>query len=329
MMLLPWWLLLAGAPIQVPLVDELEVWAVVDNTYDCFQPDEKCAMRHGFERVDGFESTRLISEMGLAYLIRYTTGGKRHTILFDFALTQRALENNLEKLGLSLTDVEALVLSHGHQDHYSGLTWAASKTKAPLYVGNDDAFLERRAVTPKRSLSMGTLDRAALVEAGAKIIEVPSPRVVAGGALLSGTIPQLTPYEKVPGFLKMLKGQTLVQDPMSHELAIGFRVRGQGLVVVTSCAHAGVVNSIEALKAASGEQRVHAVLGGMHLTTAPPERVDKTVQALVDLKPDFVAPMHCTGDRAMRKLAVALEKAYVHPATGTKYIFAAPASGPN
>lgn len=315
--------LVAASSIEIPEVDDLEVIAVVDNTYDCFQPDEKCAVRHSLAHVDGFDSIRLTSEMGLAYLIRYTVAGKRHTILFDFGLTQQALENNLTKLGLALHDVEALVLSHAHEDHYAGLPWAAAATKAPIYVGTAEAFLPRRFETPKRSWSMGTLDKAALAKTGASIVEAPTPTVIAGGALLSGTIPQVSPFEKVAPFLKMLRDGTLVQDPMTHELALGFRVRGKGLVVITSCAHAGVINSVEALRAASGERRVHAVLGGMHLTSAPVEQAEKTVSALVALTPDFVAPMHCTGDRAMRMLATSLSTAYVHPSTGTTYRFGA------
>jgi 7,8-dihydropterin-6-yl-methyl-4-(beta-D-ribofuranosyl)aminobenzene 5'-phosphate synthase len=317
--------LLAGCLISVtpdvPEVEDLEVIAVVDNTYDAFQPDDKCAVRHSLAHVDGFDSVRLVSEMGLSYLIRYVVDGKRHAILFDFALTQQALENNLHKLGVGLEGVEALVLSHAHEDHYAGLIWAARATKAPIYVGNSDAFLERRFETPKRSWSMGTLRREDLSAAGSRIIEVPKPIVIAGGALLSGQIDQATPYEHVPPFLKMIKNGKTVQDPMSHELAIGFRVRGMGLVVITSCAHAGVINSIEAMRRASGEQTVHAVLGGMHLTSAPADQVEATVQALVALKPSYLAPMHCTGDRAMRKMATALPGAYVHPSTGTRYRF--------
>ena len=322
-------LTLAAPPAirSVPDIDALEVVSLVDNTYDCFQPDEGCATRHSLAHHDGFDSIRIIAEMGLAFLVRYSVGGVSHEILFDFGLTEEALTNNLTRLGLTLDRVEALVLSHAHEDHYAGLEWAVRQTRknnVPVYVGGADAFLERRFETPKRSWSMGRLAREKLEAAGATIVVADQPMVIAGGALLSGTIPQRTPFEQVPPFLKMLQDGKVVQDPMTHELALGFRVKGRGLVVITSCAHAGVINSTEALKQASGEAHVHAVLGGMHLTSAPPAQVEATVKALALIAPDYLAPMHCTGDRAMRLLAAALPKAYVHPSAGTTYRFAGP-----
>lgn len=319
--MLPLFALLVAAPPAVPEVERLEVVSLVDNTYDCFQPDEKCATRHSLAHVDGFESIRLTAEMGLAFLIRYEVAGKPRAILFDFGLTERALENNIAKLGIDLSSVEALVLSHAHEDHYAGLAWAARRTKKPIYVGNAEAFLERRFVNKDRNWSMGALSREALEKEGSKVVEAPTPTVIAGGALLSGVIPQKTPYEKVPPFLKVKRGAELGQDSMSHELAVGLRVKGKGLVVITACAHAGVINSIEALLAASGEKKLHAVLGGMHLTSAPPETVGATVDALTAMAPAYLAPMHCTGDRAERLLAAKMPAAYVHPSTGTRYRF--------
>lgn len=322
--------LVSAAPepaLIVPQVDWLEITSLVDNTYDCFQPDDAVAHRHSLAHVDGFDSISLRSEMGLAFLVRYGVGEATHEIVFDFGLTEEALAGNLDRLGLSLARVEALVLSHAHEDHYAGLAWAVAHTRArgaPIYVGDTDVFLERRFEAPGRSWSMGRLAREPLEAAGATIVLAGTPRVIAGGALLSGRIPQRTPFERVPPFLRMMRGGELAQDPMTHELALGFVVKGKGLVVITSCAHAGVVNSIDALRAASGVTRVHAVLGGMHLTSAPPAQVEATVKALVEVAPDHLAPMHCTGDRAMRLLAAALPAAYIHPGTGTRYHFGSP-----
>jgi 7,8-dihydropterin-6-yl-methyl-4-(beta-D-ribofuranosyl)aminobenzene 5'-phosphate synthase len=119
----------------------------------------------------------------------------------------------------------------------------------------------------------------------------------------------------------MWKGGQLVPDPMTHELALGFRVRGKGLVVITSCAHAGVIHSVEHLRRVTGEARVAGLVGGMHLTSASDDVVEKTVEALAGIKPTVVAPMHCTGDRALARLRTVLPAAYVHPSVGTVYRF--------
>lgn len=314
----------APAPLTVPEVDELEVVSLVDNFYDCFQKDEKCAVRHSLAHTQGFDSIRLQAEMGLAYLVRARVGAEWHTVLFDFGLSQGAYENNLGKLKLDLSKAEALVLSHAHEDHYAALEWTAKKVpSAPIYVGNAEAFLRRQFVSPKSSWDMGALNRAALEGSGKRVVEAPEPVVVAGSAVLSGRIEQATPFEKVPPFLKVEVKGKLVQETMAHELAVAYRVKGRGLVVLTSCAHSGVINTLNHFKKVTKQDKVLAVIGGFHLTSAPDEQVTKTVEALVALKPDFVAPMHCTGNKAIEQLVQKLPEAYVHPGVGTRYTFSA------
>jgi 7,8-dihydropterin-6-yl-methyl-4-(beta-D-ribofuranosyl)aminobenzene 5'-phosphate synthase len=313
----------ATTPVKAPPVESLEIVVVVDNFYDCFQKEEKCAKRLTLAAADSFEGIRVQGEMGLAYFITATAAGKKHRLLMDFGLSQEVYENNLRHLKLEVSDVEALVLSHGHEDHYAGLPVALKQVHGPLYVGGPDAFLHRFFVTQAKTVDMGTLDRAAIEKTGSKVVFAREPAVVAGVALASGQIEHVTDYEKVPPPMKMEKDGALVQDPLTHELALIFNVEGRGLVVVTSCAHSGVINTVEYARKITGESRVLAVLGGMHLTSASDETIDKTVAALQAIKPTFVAPMHCTGNRALMKLAALMPDAYVHPSVGTRYVFEA------
>ena len=313
----------ASTPVRIPQVDSLEVTVVVDNFYDFFQREEKCAKRLSLAAADSFEGVRVQGEMGLAYFITATVDGKKHTLLMDFGLSPEVYENNLRHLRLDTSQAEALVLSHGHEDHYAGLPVALRQTHVPFYVGGPDVFLHRLFVTPAKTVDMGTLDRAAIEKTGSRVVFVPQPTVIAGVALASGEIPRLTDYEKVPPAMKMEKDGMLVQDPLTHELALIFSVAGKGLVIVTSCSHSGVINTVEHARKITGEARVLAVIGGMHLTTATEETIDKTVTALQAIKPIFVAPMHCTGNRALTKLATSMPDAYVHPSVGTRYVFQA------
>ncbi len=313
----------ATAPVKIPEVDALEVTVVVDNFYDCFQKEEKCAKRLTLAGADSFEGIRVQGEMGLAYFITATVAGKRHTLLMDFGLSPQVYENNLRHLKIDVSQAEALILSHGHEDHYAGLPVVLKQVHGPLYVGGPDAFLHRFFVTPAKTVDMGALDRAAIEKTGAKVVFAPQPTLIAGVALASGEIPRITDYEKVPPPMKMEKDGALVQDPLTHELALIFSVGGKGLVVITSCAHSGVVNTVEYARKIAGDSRVLAVIGGMHLTSATDETIDKTISALQALKPTFVAPMHCTGNRALMKLAALMPDSYVHPSVGTRYVFEA------
>ncbi len=315
----------APATVDAIEVDALEIIAVVDNYYDCFQPDASCAVRHSLAHVTGFDSIRLQAEMGLAYLVRATVKGTVHTVLFDFGLSSSVYENNLSRLGLDVADAEALVLSHAHEDHYAGLAWTASRSRAKIYVGDAEAFLPRQFQSPKSTWDMGTLAREPLDTPKGRVVEVSAATVIADSAVLSGKIPQRTPFEKVPPFLRVKKKGSWVQDTMSHELAVAFKVRGKGLVVLTSCAHSGVVNTVEHFRNVMREPRVLAIVGGMHLTSASDGVVVATVSALTAMSPTWVAPMHCTGDRAARLLQSKMPGAYVHPSVGTRYVFAADA----
>lgn len=326
-LLVLWTLLAAPAPaaaLDLPEVDWLEITAVVDNTYDCFQKDKGCAIRHNVARAQGFDDIGLHAEMGLAYVVRAGIGDRVHTLLFDFGLSPEAYAHNLELLGVDISAAEVLVLSHGHEDHYAALPWAGARTKGPIVVGGEGAFAERRFVSPAGSWDMGRLDRALVDPSGTRIQVSPGPVVLAGFALSTGSIPLETDWEKIPPYMKVVEGGQVLQDPMDHELALAFHVRGQGLVVLTACAHRGVVNSARAAMALTGIDELHAVLGGMHLTTAPPEAIDATMAALSALAPEWIAPMHCTGEEALWKLRALFPDAYVHPAAGTRYRFGAP-----
>ena len=108
---------------RIPEVDVLEVQAIVDNYYDCFQKEEKCAKRVLFVHGHTFDDIRLQAEMGLAYVITATVGNKKHMLLFDFGLSPSVYQNNLQRLNVDASKAEALLLSHAHQDHYGGCRW--------------------------------------------------------------------------------------------------------------------------------------------------------------------------------------------------------------
>lgn len=116
---------------------------------------------------------------------------------------------------------------------------------------------------------------------------------------------------------------TLVTDTFQGEHATAYHVRGRGLVVITSCGHAGVINSIRQCQKASGIDKVHAIAGGFHLAPAPDEIVAKTVEAFEQIDPDYIIPAHCTGLNTIMAVHREMPKKLVMPSTGTRVVFGA------
>ena len=331
-----------------PTVDRLVMTNVVDNVYDVFAKGGKLDTIAVQRTPLGRDGT-LLAEHGLAYHLESVRGGERREVLLDFSLTERSLLNNYSVLKIDPSKADALILSHGHMDHYGALPDLARlaqgkfKTGLTLYAGGEDTFCHRVVATPSGTIDQGELDQAALVARGLKVLLAKQPTVVAGQAFTSGQIPRLTDFEKPPAAARLVAGPMdsacsvthfgatrveakpgeLVADNFQGEHATAYHVKDRGLVVITSCGHAGVVNSVRQVQKATGIDKVHAVVGGFHLAPAPDEIVTKTVEAFRAINPDYIVPMHCTGLNTIMAVHAAIPRKLVMPSTGTRVIFGA------
>lgn len=331
----------------IPTVDRLTLTNVVDNVYDIFarggKLDTITVQRAAFARA----GDTLLAEHGLAYHLESTRGAERREILLDFALTELNLAHNYRALKVDPARADALILSHGHVDHYGALAPLVEKSVIrrglTLYAGGEDTFCRRVVTTPAGNADMGQLDQPALEARGLKVVLAKQPTVVAGHGFTTGQIERLTDFEKPPAAGRLVVGPMdsacavshfgvtqvaakpgeLVFDNFQGEHATVYHVKDRGLVVITSCGHAGVINSVRQAQKASGVQKVHAVLGGFHLAPAPDAIVDKTVQAFKDINPDYVIPEHCTGLNTIMALHREMPGKLVMPSTGTRVIFGA------
>ena len=326
---------------RIPLipVDGVEVLTVVDNVTDLLLPSTPVAKRlgaigAGAQRTPPVEAPLVesgraaeapLAEHGLALLVSVTRGASSRTVLLDTGSSVEGLVHNLDLMGVDPGEIETIVLSHGHFDHTMGLNGLAKRCKPPpALVVHPDAWLRRRVVLPGREpFELPTTSRDKVLAAGFPVIEERQPSSLLDGCLLvTGEIERTTDFER--GFVlhQAFRDGEWQPDPLIRDdQALVIHVRGRGLVVMTGCGHAGIVNTVRYARELTGVDRVYAVIGGFHLGSPLHEPViAPTVEALVELAPQVIAPTHCTGWRASHALAAAFPDAFVPGSVGTRYV---------
>jgi 7,8-dihydropterin-6-yl-methyl-4-(beta-D-ribofuranosyl)aminobenzene 5'-phosphate synthase len=345
---------LFAAPKEIPTTDRLVLTNLVDNIYDVYSKGGKVGNVTITRNTVPFpygSDVMLLSEHGLAFHLQSFRGADEKQILLDFALTPRTLTNNCKGLRVDPAKADALIISHGHVDHYGGLLDVAQglreqgKSGLTLYAGGYDTFCHRWVVQPDgKKLDYGELNRDALEARGLKVVFAEQPTVVAGHAITSGHIPRITDFEVPPPTARLEAGATgsacdatfhfppgtvkveakpgdLVKDIFWGEHATAYNVKDRGLVVISSCGHAGIINSVRQIQQSTGIEKVHAVVGGWHMAPYPDEIIAKTVAALKEINPDYLIPMHCTGFRAMMAVQREMPQKLIMPSTGTSVVF--------
>ncbi|MFZ1425652.1 MAG: MBL fold metallo-hydrolase [Geminicoccaceae bacterium] len=334
---------------SVPEVDRVAIRVVIDSYQIAVAPSAKVGNvdieRFGWGlSADQPPGRTLISEFGLSMHVESRRGDEVRHVLVDYGFTPEALVNNTALLGIDPAALDALVLSHGHYDHFGGLAGflrqnqGKLRPKLPFYVGGEEAFCSREWTAPPQQGDFGALDRDALAEADVTVTFAERPSLVADHAFTTGQVPGVT-FEKVLSPSKMKVGvehghgcyadrlpedersQTEIPDQFRHEIATAYNLRGKGLVVLTSCSHRGVVNIVRQAQAASGVTRVHAVLGGFHLAPFKEDYVRQAVAGLREIDPDYVIPMHCTGEPFYEIAKTEMPTKLLRSFTGTRFVF--------
>lgn len=313
-------------PVSLRPVDSVDLTILVDNSIDILLPSDERVRRAplGEELSRG---PQLIAEPGYSVLVTLESRGTRRSIVYDAGLSRDGLGHNLAALGLNLDDIEALVLSHGHADHHGGLEGVVRKLgrhRLPLVL-HPDAWRQRRVVFPTGSIwKLPPPDRRQLERSEFEILEREGPSyLLSEQALITGRTPRLTEFEK--GF-PLQEAQVLekwVADPwIWDDQAVICHVKGKGLVVVSGCSHAGVINVLRNAQGLTGIPKVHAFVGGLHLSGRIFEPIiPPTVGELRGIGPEFIVPGHCTGWKATHEIARAFPSGYVQTSVGTRLHF--------
>jgi 7,8-dihydropterin-6-yl-methyl-4-(beta-D-ribofuranosyl)aminobenzene 5'-phosphate synthase len=334
---------------NMPVVDSLVVKVLTDSSYDTPRaPVSKLIKVRRSPLMSAADYRKALhNEWGLSLALESRIGASTRNLMLDYGYTPEALMNNMEIIGVDGTKVQALILSHGHFDHFGGLIAFLQKHRSrlpaelTLYVGGEDNFCNRKTASgsPGHFTDWGVLDRRELEKLNVRIVKCDQPTTIEGHAFTTGTIARRS-FERVlpntqvsyhqaggigcdmPDADAKAQGK-FVADEHLNEHATCFNVKDRGLVVISSCGHAGIVNTVRQAMEVSGVTKVHAVMGGFHLFPAADDYLRRTVEELKAMNPDAVVPLHCSGPGIVNALRELLPDRLITSTTGTEFTFAA------
>jgi 7,8-dihydropterin-6-yl-methyl-4-(beta-D-ribofuranosyl)aminobenzene 5'-phosphate synthase len=306
-------------------VDRAEVTVVIDNYLDLLMAGQEGVVR--YQARDFGAAARLVAEHGFSALVSVERDGVRHSVLYDAGLTPDAVARNLDVLQVPIGDLRAIVISHGHADHHGGLEGLIrrrGRSRLPLVI-HPDAWRERRIAFPTGGeVRLPPPSRHDLEAEGLVVVEERAESLLLDEAVLvSGQVARVTDFETGFPIHEARHGGGWQPDPMIwDDQALVVNVRDHGLVIVSGCSHAGVINVLRHAQRLTKETRVAGLLGGLHLTGGLFEaRIGPTVDALRAAQVQRVLPAHCSGWKAVHEVARAMPDAFVQCAVGTTVMF--------
>ena len=299
--------------------DRLEVTVLIDNYTDIFMEENK--------DVDNrlSPSVSILAEHGLSCLIKVYSGSEEYLILMDTGMSSKCFFNNINALNVDINKIDSVILSHGHFDHIGGIVefFKQVSREIPLIL-HPEAFLERRLNNPSEGPSeVPILNENDLRNAGAKIIKSKGPYSLASDLILiTGEVERKTIFEKgFPWAQAKINGEWMV-DPFRDDQGIIIKLKDKGLVIISGCAHAGIINTVNYSKKITQTNKIHAVLGGFHLTGPLFKQIiPPTIEEMKKINPDYLVPMHCTGWDAINQFKEEMPDNVIINTVGTTYIF--------
>jgi 7,8-dihydropterin-6-yl-methyl-4-(beta-D-ribofuranosyl)aminobenzene 5'-phosphate synthase len=314
--------------IDLSPVARVEITTLMDNYSDILLPSTEVVKRHPLADGQGRPREQPLAGHGFSLLIEsYPEGdGEKHTVLLDAGFPVPGIEYNWRTLNVDLAGIEAVLLSHGHVDHFAALgSFLTTRGLPVLLVVHPEAFRKRALIFPDGAKA--DLERLAspeaLAEMGAKVVLTAEPQTLVPGLISTGEVTRSTAFEKQPPITYIERDGEWVPDHFHDDQGIVAHLRGKGLVIISGCAHAGIVNTVRHAQALTGESQVHAIVGGFHLTGAPAAQVEATIDELAAMVPAFIVPAHCTGFKAQCEFAHRFPGRFVLNSVGTRIVLTA------
>jgi 7,8-dihydropterin-6-yl-methyl-4-(beta-D-ribofuranosyl)aminobenzene 5'-phosphate synthase len=305
--------------------DRIEITTIIDNYSDSLLKDTEIVSRGPHIIGDTISGDTLVAEHGLCLLVSVYRDGAKQSILFDAGYSKIGVLHNVEYLGINLKDIDTIVISHRHMDHTAGLYTLLDRISGPVaLVVHPEAFLADRYMRRddgKLIRFPKILAKDRLKDYDVNIVESKAPLLIGSDTIgVTGEVERTTAFEKgMPNALFKKDGK-MEKDLMLDDQALVLHLAGKGLVVISGCSHAGIVNTVHYAMKLTGVERLHAVLGGFHLGGPAYEPiVGDTVSALQEMSPEVIVPMHCTGWSSTHKFAEAFPASFILNSVGSRY----------
>jgi len=316
--------------IAINELDRVEILTLQDNYIDMTATDNSEMVHRAGARVAGEQRKSVLAEHGFSAVIRTTVGARTRTMLFDFGFSEIGAAFNARALGFPMGEIEAIALSHSHGDHMGGfrdlvkligkpgieLVVHPAAFKAPRYVKFDGG---------KSKSQHPPFTREMTAAAAVKVVETKGPRPMLGGDILFlGEIPRRIPFETGLPNAYYDEGGVEKKDIIDDDTSLVMSLRGKGLIVLSGCAHSGIINTVAWAREVTGIDNVHVIMGGFHINVAPTDPlVGLTVDALRKIGPRYIVPTHCTGRKSIQQIESVMPESFLLNMAGTRLTFAA------
>jgi 7,8-dihydropterin-6-yl-methyl-4-(beta-D-ribofuranosyl)aminobenzene 5'-phosphate synthase len=339
--------------IRLQEIEKISITILIDNYTDRLLQNTSHTLRSPMIRGEKFLPAPL-AEHGFSALIKIhhkcqnkdleglDYKNDNNTFLFDTGVTEEGIILNAANFGINLDQIEAIILSHGHFDHFNGLLNVIDHISRPIdIIVHPDAFLKRWLIYPDgRKAKMPVLEEQILSRKGAIIHKNRNVNFLplkehnhdynnstAGPSLLiTGQIPRETSFEKGFPFqyIENPDENSLSYDPLvNDDQAIVVNIRNKGLVILSGCSHAGIINTINYAKRLTGISRIHAIIGGFHLSGGKlyEDAIDPTIEEIQNADPEWIVPCHCTGWKAVNRIINSMPEKFIQTSVGTVFEF--------
>ncbi|MGV8058494.1 MAG: MBL fold metallo-hydrolase [Smithellaceae bacterium] len=314
--------------MKLNAVDEVEILTLQDNYIDITAMDNNAVVTRARPVKDGQIKVSIGAEHGFSAIVKTTTGDQTRTLLFDFGFSENGAARNAAALGVDMAQVEAAVLSHGHSDHTGGLNKLSAMIgrKNIPFIVHPGVFKNPRYLKLSEELKIyfPEFTREMAAKAGLKVMETKDPCLLLDGScLFLGEVTKQSDFEKGMPQAHLVEDGVEKWDAIDDDTSIVMHLKEKGLVILSGCAHAGIINTVNYAREITGIDKIHAIMGGFHLSGPLFEPIiGRTTEELKKLAPKYIIPVHCTGRKAIMYMEREMPEKFILNMSGTKLTFA-------